>query len=174
MEHTEGTLKNKPLIYPYEYEQASKSYLMAVVAIIAGIPLPVINLIASIGYYLAYRKSTYFVRWHCIQSVIGQALLIPFNSIAITWTVKNIYYNSERLFSNGSDNIDLDAINFFQVTSSYFFPYITFVILLNIAEFIIVIRTASRVANGNNVRWWGIARLTDMICSKKDRNPYTI
>ena len=86
---------NDTFIYPHEYEQASNSYLMSVIAIIAGLPLPIINFIATVVFYLGSRKSTYFVRWHCIQSLIGQALLIPFNSIAFAWTL-GLIINYER------------------------------------------------------------------------------
>ena len=47
-----------------ETESASNSYLMSLIAIIAGLPLPILNLLATFIFYLGNRKSTYFVRWH--------------------------------------------------------------------------------------------------------------
>lgn len=157
------------IIYPHEYEQASNSYLMAVVAVIAGLPLPIINLIAAVGFYLGHRKSTYFVRWHCIQSIIGQALVIPFNSIAFAWTIgvfinlKNRNYQIDREFTEAfTDN-----------TYTAYWIYILFVIALNLFEFITVLYTAARVRNGHNVRWAGIAGIADRLTSKENRDPYT-
>lgn len=181
MEYTEGTLKETtnhltaPL-HSQEYEQAGNSYLMAIVAIIMGLPLPILNLIAAGGYYLAYRKAAYFVRWHCIQSAIGQAVLIPFNSIAVAWTLGLIM----RFNTFTVENIDNEAevasqtlCGFFGAGTGYWL-YVIFIIVLNITEFIVVISTASRVKNGHNVRWWGIAPIVDRLCSKEDRNPYKL
>lgn len=157
MEYNERTVTEKATpenhIYPHEYEQASNSYLMAVVSVIAGLPLPIINLIAAVGFYLGQRKSSYFVRWHCIQSIIGQALLIPFNSIAFGWTIGVICNNREA-------------------TKPYWI-YIVVILCLNIFEFIAVIYTASKVRNGHNIRWFLIAGITDSLTSKENRDIYT-
>ena len=56
-----------------ETEIASNSYLMSLIAIIVGLPLPIVNLIATFIFYLSNRKSTYFVRWHCTQAQIGRS-----------------------------------------------------------------------------------------------------
>lgn len=181
MEYTEGiikdTIKETPVfIHPNEYEQASRSYLMAVVAVIAGLPFPIINLFASIGYYLAHRKSSYFIRWHCIQATIGQAFLIPFNSVAVAWTLGVIFGGRgffgiteipKRYFADNASIFDD-----YSGATLYYWLYITFIILLNCTEFIIVIYTSTRVKKGENVRWFGIAQLTDKLCSKEDRNIY--
>ena len=42
----------------YEAEKASNSYLMSVVAVIAGLPLPIINLVATAIFFLGNRKGT--------------------------------------------------------------------------------------------------------------------
>ena len=49
----------------HEAEKASNSYLMSVIALMAGLPLPIINLIATAMFYIGNRKGPYFVRWHC-------------------------------------------------------------------------------------------------------------
>jgi uncharacterized membrane protein len=71
----------------HEREKASNSYLMSLVAVIAGLPLPIINLLATFFFYLANRKSTYFVRWHCIQALLSQMVLLFANSYSFWWTV---------------------------------------------------------------------------------------
>ena len=40
----------------HEAEKASNSYLMSLIAVIAGLPLPIINLIATVIFYLGNRK----------------------------------------------------------------------------------------------------------------------
>jgi uncharacterized membrane protein len=149
MEYTEGNLKTtqETLVYPHEYEQAGNAYLMAIVGLIAGLPLPIVNFTASVIYYLSNLKSSYFVRWHCIQAMIAQLVVMPFNSIAIGWTI--------RLMITEDD-------------PTWFFGFYIFgVILLNICEFIAVMITASKVKKGENVRWAIIAGITDALCSKK-------
>lgn len=158
MEYTEGIIDSKDakkeIIYPHEYEQASNSYLMSVVSVIAGLPLPIINVLASVGYYLAQRKSTYFVRWHCIQAILAQAIMIPFNSIAFGWTVSLILQDKDP--------------------SYFFFIYIFTIVFLNVFEFFAVVITGAKVRNGKNVRWFIIAELADSLTSKENRDIYKI
>lgn len=166
------TQTNNSTIYPHEYEQASNAYLMAVVSVIAGLPLPVINVIASFVYYLGHRKSSYFIRWHCIQAVIAQALIIPFNSIAFAWTIaifsRNLSFGMSSDVSEG-----IIAYNFSEASISYWL-YMAFILLLNVIEFFAVIFTAIRVRNKHNVRWFIAASITDSLCSKENRDPYRI
>lgn len=176
MEYTKGiiteTKSAQEFIYPREYEQAANSYLMAVVAVMCGLPFPIINLIASVGYYLAHRKAAYIVRWHCIQATLGQAMLIPFNSVAVAWTLR-ILFNSNELTLANVEAKRFPFHSFTEASSSYWL-YVTFIILLNITEFFVVIYTSSRVKRGENVRWFGLANITDRLCSKEDRNPYKL
>ena len=55
----------------YEKESASNSYLMSLIAGILAVPLPIINLIATLIFYIA-TKSSYFIRWHCTQLILSQ------------------------------------------------------------------------------------------------------
>jgi len=64
----------------HEAEKASNSYVMSLIAIMGGLPLPIINLIATFVFYLGNRRGTYFVRWHCTQALLSQFVLLPFNS----------------------------------------------------------------------------------------------
>ena len=71
-------MKKKPFTYQpldHELEAASNSYLMSLVAIIVGVPLPIINLFATLIFYLGNRRSAYFIRWHCTQALLSQASL---------------------------------------------------------------------------------------------------
>ena len=60
----------------HELEAASNSYLMSLLAVMAGLPFPIINLLATAVFYLANRHRTYFVRWHCTQALVSQLPLV--------------------------------------------------------------------------------------------------
>ena len=70
----------------HELEAASNSYLMSLLAVMAGLPFPIINLLATAVFYLANRHRTYFVRWHCTQALVSQLPLFCTNSVLFWWT----------------------------------------------------------------------------------------
>ena len=77
-----------------EKEKASNSYLMSLMAIVVGLPLPIVNLVATAIFWLANRKSTYFVKWHCTQAMLSQLVLVFINSRSFWWTI-SILFGSE-------------------------------------------------------------------------------
>ena len=79
----------------HEREYASNGYIMSLVAIMAGLPIPVVNLIASVIFFLANRKATYFVRWHATQSLLSQLSVVAFNSTAFWWTISIFFLNEK-------------------------------------------------------------------------------
>ena len=131
----------------HEAEKASNSYLMSLVALIAGLPLPIINLLASFIFYLNHRKGTYFVRWHCTQALISQIPLFFINSVCFWWTIAVLYTPSEP--------------------TVYYFSYLSIVLLLNLIEFIATIYTAIQARKGIHVEWWIFADLTNKFCQPK-------
>lgn len=128
----------------HEAEKASNSYLMALIAIIAGLPIPIINLIATLGFYIGNRKGTYFVRWHCTQALVSQLSLIAMNSYGFWWTIYIIF---------GSD----------MVTNNYI-SYIIAIIVFNVLEFAATIYTAIQTRKGIHIQWWFYSDITDLIC----------
>jgi uncharacterized membrane protein len=128
----------------HEAEKASASYLMSLIALIAGLPLPIINLIATFFFYLGNRKGTYFVRWHCTQALLSQLSLLLINSYGFWWTIA-------VLFSDET------------VTSGYI-AYILTVVLFNLGEFIATIYTAVQTRKGIHVEWWFYGSLTNLLC----------
>ena len=129
-----------------EAEKASNSYLMSLIAILVGLPLPIINLIATFIFYMANRKETYFVRWHCTQALLSQLSLWFINSFGFWWTI-SIIFTSET------------------ITFSYI-VYIIVAIIFNISEVIATIYTAIQVRQGKHVDWWVYGDLTDLICKR--------
>lgn len=134
----------------HEAEKASNSYLMSLIAIMGGLPLPIINLIATVAFYLGNRKGTYFVRWHCIQALYSQLLLLPFNSVGFWWTI-SIIFTSETI-------------------SSKYIAYIITIFIFNLIEFIGTIYSAITTRKGEHVEWYVIAGLTDLTCNPDAKN----
>ena len=127
----------------HETEKASNNYLMSLIAGIAGLPLPIVNLVATVIFFLGNRSGTYFVRWHCTQALISQASLFVVNTIGFWWTMSII-------FGSGT------------VTNQYI-AYLFTIILFNLTEVIATIYTAIRTRKGIHVSWWFYGPLTDVI-----------
>jgi uncharacterized membrane protein len=128
----------------YECERASNSYLMSLIAVIAGLPLPIINLLATAFFYLSNRKSSYFVRWHCTQALVSQATVLVMNSAGFYWTLHIIFGEGE-------------------VTNRYI-AYIITIVLFNAAEFIATIYAAIQTRKGKHVYFWFVGPLSDQLC----------
>jgi hypothetical protein len=148
MEYSQGLMMAEN-IFPYkpgehELEKASNSYLMSLVVLMCGLPLPIVNLIASIIFALANRKGTYFVRWHCTQVLLSQLSLFPFNSIGFWWTVHIAFYDSK--------------------VTSHYLAYIFALLLFNFIEFVATLYTAIQVRKGHHVVWFFYGALTNVLC----------
>jgi len=131
----------------HELEKASNSYLMSLIAIMGGLPLPIINLIATFIFYLGNRKGTYFVRWHCIQALFSQLFLLPFNSVGFWWTI-SIIFTPETITSN-------------------YIAYMITIFIFNLIEFIGTVYTAVVTRKGQHIEWWVIGGLTNLIVKEK-------
>lgn len=137
----------KPFSYlpsEHETEKASNSYLMSLIAVVAGMPLPIINLFATLFFFIGNRKSTYFVRWHCTQALVSQLTLLFINSAAFWWTI-SIIFTEET------------------ITTKYM-AYMLTVIIFNITEFVVTIYTAIKTRKGIHVEWWFYGTFTHLIC----------
>lgn len=128
----------------HEAEKASNSYLMSMVAVVAGLPLPIVNVIASVIFYLSNRNGTYFVRWHATQSMFSQLGLGIFNSVSFWWTVSIVF---------GDENV-----------SNNYFAYLFTVIIFNLIEFVSTIYAAIETRKGEHVDFWFFGGLTHLIC----------
>ena len=131
----------------YEVETASASYLMSLVAIIVAVPLPIVNFIATLFFYFANRKSTYFVRWHCTQALLSQLSLFFINSFGFWWTFSIIFKE--------------------EIISSKYFAYIIFAIIFNLFEFIATIYTSIQTRKGIHVEWWFYGSVINIICKSR-------
>jgi hypothetical protein len=128
----------------HEAEKASNSYLMSLIALIAGMPLPIINLVASVIFFVGNRKGTYFVRWHCTQALLSQFSLLFMNSFGFWWTI-SIMFGPETI-------------------SSKYIGYVITILIFNISEFVATIYTAVQTRKGIHVKWFFYGNLTNLIC----------
>lgn len=131
----------------YERETASNSYLMSLIVIALGLPLPIANLLATLGFYLKNRKSSYFVRWHCTQALMSQLSMFLMNSSVFWWTVSIVFLN--------------------EGFSDTYVACMIAVVTFNLTEFIITIYTAIETRKGIHVEWWLFGSLTNHICNKE-------
>ncbi len=124
-------------------EKASNVYLMSVVGIMAGLPLPILNLLATIIFYLGNKKASKFVRWHCIQGMFSQLILFFLNSASFWWTISILFYKEE--------------------VSNMYLSYIIFAVIVNVIEIISTIYTAIMVRKGKHVQWFFYGPLTNLL-----------
>ncbi len=140
----EDNIIYKNRISEEEAEKASYAYLMSTVVLLVGLPLPIINMIATIMFYLGNRKKTYFVRFHCIQSMLSQIFIILMNSIGISWTLSIIFGNN--------------------IITNLYIAYIITIIGFNLLEFAASIYAAVQTRKKQNVLFWFFGPLTELIC----------
>lgn len=128
----------------YENERASNSYLMSTIAVIIGLPLPIVNLIATSIFYFNNRKSTFFVRWHCLQALLSQVLIMIANAVGVSWTLSILF--GDRSLTN------------------QYIAYVITLIAFNAIEFIATIYAAIRTRKGKHVEFWFVGPLINLIC----------
>lgn len=125
-----------------EKEKASYSYIMSVVALGVGLPIPIVNLVATAIIFLAFRNSSYFVKYHATQALISQCILFLFNSPLIYWTLQIFLFES------------------LEVSDDYF-AYLAIVGIINILELIESIYSSIQTRKGKHVKWFLISGIVD-------------
>lgn len=124
-----------------EAEKASNAYLMSLVALIAGLPLPIVNLAATLIFLLSNLKSSKFVKWHSTQAFISQLAVFFMNSAGIAWTLSIIFGKNE-------------------VTNS-FIAYLVTIFIFNLFEFVGTLIAAIYTRKGKHVEWWFFGSIAD-------------
>lgn len=129
-----------------EKEKACNSYLMSLVAVIVGLPMPIINLLATGFFWFMSRKASFYVRWHCTQALISQVPLFVMNNILFWWTIRILLCWTEL--------------------SSSYISYFIVVNLYNIYDLIATSRSAILARKGGTHKWFAYGALTDILCRK--------
>lgn len=71
-------------------EDAMGAYLMMFATTAMGLPLPILNLVASVVYYYVNREKGKFVQFHMLQSLYSQIPVSLLNSGLVAWTIVNL------------------------------------------------------------------------------------
>lgn len=130
-----------------EQEKASNAYLMSLIAVVVGLPMPIINLIATGLFYFLSRKSSPFVKWHTTQALVSQIPLFVLNNILFWWTVRILLFSYPL--------------------SGVYIAYFILVNLYNIADFYATAISAIKARKGITYRWFLYGVLTDMLLKRK-------
>lgn len=134
-----------------EREDAMGAYLMMFAALAAGLPLPILNLVAAIVYLYVNKAKSKFVHFHAIHSLYAQIPVTLFNAGLVFWAIQ-IYF--------------FDAI-----IDSNFKGYVGLVIVANIVYFIFSIIAAVKARKGQFYYFIFFGRLAyQQAYIKKDRN----
>lgn len=123
-----------PLAQPHELSEREKedamgAYLMMFAAIGAGLPLPIVNLIASAVYFAVNAKKSRFIRFHCHQALVSQAPTTLLNAGLVFWVFQIWVF----------DNLE---------SGNAFFGYLAMVVIVNIAYFVLSIVAAIKARKG--------------------------
>ena len=146
--HVSGPATRIEDIVPHEdeKERASGCYIMSLVAVMIGLPMPIINLLATGIFFLMSRKGTFYVRWNCIQALISQVPLFIMNNILFWWSVRILFC-------------------FTDLSSAYIAYFIT-VNLYNVYDFVETVQSAVKTRKGIIHKWYLYGTITDKICKK--------
>lgn len=109
-----------------EREDAMGGYLMMFASLAAGLPLPIINLIAAVIYFYINKAKSKFVRFHAYQSLISQIPTTLVNAGLVFWTVRLFLY-------------DRDVFRDFFAFGSEYDLYWGYLVMVIIANFIYII-----------------------------------
>jgi uncharacterized membrane protein len=112
-----------------EREDAMGAYFMMFAAMAAGLPLPMLNLIASIIYLWVNKSKSRFVHFHALQSLWSQLPTTLLNIGLVYWTLQ-IW-----LFDNYEYN-------------DYYLGYLGMVLIANLIYFIFSIVGAVKARKG--------------------------
>ncbi len=121
-----------------EREDAMGGYLMMFASIAAGLPLPIVNLIAAVIYYYLNKSKSLFIKFHAFQSLISQIPTSIINAGLVFWTIRLFFY----------DSISFNEV--FSVGSEYeiYWGYLIMVIIANLMYMIFSLVAAFRARKG--------------------------
>jgi len=81
-----------PLPQPSEIPERQKddamgAYLMMFASLAIGLPLPLLNLVASIIYFFVNRKNGDFVAFHALQALLSHVPVVLLNAGVVGWLI---------------------------------------------------------------------------------------
>jgi uncharacterized membrane protein len=94
------------------------AYLMMFASLAIGLPIPLVNILASVIYFFVNRKNGTFVAFNCLQALLTHVPVVLANAGAVGWLVGVLVVPPHDNFSPA------------------FFWYLFFAVLLNLAYII--------------------------------------
>jgi uncharacterized membrane protein len=73
-----------------EKDDAMGAYLMMFASLAMGLPIPLLNLIASVIYFLVNRKTSPFVAFHAFQALLTHIPVVLLNAGVVAWIIANV------------------------------------------------------------------------------------
>jgi uncharacterized membrane protein len=70
-----------------ERDDAMAAYLMMFASLAIGLPIPLVNLIASVIYFLVNRKTSPFVAFHALQALLTHIPVVLLNAGVVAWLI---------------------------------------------------------------------------------------
>ena len=123
-------------------ESASNGYLMSLVAVGIGAPLPIINMIATVIFFFQSRKEGVFVRFHVMQALISQFII---NGIHFSWLISIIFGGKEHEFN------------------ANYLGFLTAVVIFNLMEFITNVIGAVKARKGELTSFFFVGPISKLI-----------
>jgi uncharacterized membrane protein len=111
-------------------DDAMGAYLMMFAAMGAGLPLPLINLLAAVIYYYINKKKSRYVAFHAYQSLITQIPISVLNAGLLFWLLRILLMTSP-------------------VFNSSFFIYLSFAGLWNLIYMVLSIVASVKARRGH-------------------------
>ncbi len=70
-----------------ERDDAMGAYLMMFASLAIGLPIPLLNVIASLIYFFVNRKTSAFVAFHALQALLTHIPIVLLNAGVIGWLI---------------------------------------------------------------------------------------
>ena len=111
-----------------EKDDALGAYLMMFAAWGAGLPLPLLNLIAAVIYFFVNKSKSRFVAYHSFQSLLTQIPISILNAGVIFWVIRSFIKKSKF--------------------TQEFFIFLIFVVVWNLVYVVLSLVACSRARKG--------------------------
>ena len=98
-----------------EKEDAMGAYLMMFASLAIGLPIPLLNLIASVIYFFVNSKTSAFVAFHALQALPTHMPVVLLNAGVVGWLIGILVTPPHDMFGPA------------------FFWYLFFIVLVNLA-----------------------------------------
>jgi len=121
-------------------EDGMGAYLMMFAAWAVGLPLPIINLIAAIAYYITNRKKSRFVRFNALQSLYSQVPTTLLNFGLIFWSLRIMIFNNP--------NSETDLFGGFASVDDLYWGYLWTTVAANLIYVVFSIVAAVKARKG--------------------------